>query len=254
MTNSSNANFGEVFLLETSDADSPLYFKVFDEKIAPENLLGSFSVSLYELKVDRSGEGIPTTVLYNLVRGPLVTQVTSTLPKIQVSFCYILKNTPNKLSKDTLEREPLTSSASKNNGWKRGNCIISDCECKSYQSESEQGGACQSCGHWPAQHINLSAEEPFEPPQSELDIEDTNEKDMEQLVSFSTKYIISSKPNTVWGIKPSDIKFSKRLGDGPLSYSICGLYAEQEVVIKCHKQKVHSKALEEYKKEFEIFK
>lgn len=137
-------------------------------------------------------------------------------------------------------------------GWFRGSCIISDCDCKFYQPEDEQGGACQSCSHWPAQHANLGNDEPFEPPAVEKITSKNLNKSSLSVSEMMTKFSIHSKCPNSWEINPYDLDFAKKLNEGPFSTVYCGAYRGQEVAIKVFNEKINPKALEEYYKQFNV--
>eukprot|EP00339_Tiarina_fusa_P029994 CAMPEP_0117017686 /NCGR_PEP_ID=MMETSP0472-20121206/13783_1 /TAXON_ID=693140 ORGANISM="Tiarina fusus, Strain LIS" /NCGR_SAMPLE_ID=MMETSP0472 /ASSEMBLY_ACC=CAM_ASM_000603 /LENGTH=343 /DNA_ID=CAMNT_0004722137 /DNA_START=289 /DNA_END=1319 /DNA_ORIENTATION=+ len=215
-----------------------------------DKLLGLVSISIFETKIDRSGEGIPTSLWYNLrQQGNSVPQFVA---KIRVELSYLLTTRTGPIIPTTDTAESPVDETNKN-GWFRGTCIIPDCECKFYQSEDSQGGACQSCGHWPAQHTNMGGSEPFEPPPEEFSGAGETESIAKLKISdLISKFSINSKPSESWEVNALELDFAKKLGEGPLASTFCGVYQGKEVAIKVYKDKVSRKTLEEYKQQFEV--
>ena len=154
-------------------------------------------------------------------------------------------------------------------GFKRGKCKSDGCDCTFYQPENERGGQCQNCGHWPAQHTNLgvdeantnsngggitnsSASNPSLSGSLDEDEPETKPETVNDIQSrFATTNVIISH---TWEVDATELKFTKRLGEGTSAKVFRGTYRGQDVAIKVLKDKAEAKVLEEFKKEFEIMR
>ena len=257
-----------------------------------DDLLGSITLSLTDLEIDMSGKAIPLKSWYVLKRKPKRPSYKAT-PKLRVEIAYELKknlsesvneNAPTETIKQSQNipnnnNNALKNSNNNNNltnsnanvlggsggsggtifGFKRGKCKADGCDCEFYQPENERGGQCQNCGHWPAQHTNLGKDEENnnnnnnESPQSPSEEGETKVEtvtDIQSRFSTSTGGIISH----TWEIDATELKFTKRLGEGTSAKVFRGTYRGQDVAIKVLKDKAEAKVLEEFKKEFEIMR
>jgi len=251
-----NPVFNQTFFFEIEDA--PIHIHVLGDN-GPRDLLGSISFSLYEMSIDCSGEGIPTQVWLNLRRKIPTTAATlrPLLSKIQVELCFVLKDKDKPLDIRAVKQEATREAPSKcQKNWARGSCYIHDCECKSYTPESPDGGTCQGCGHWPAQHENLGCDEAFEPPvdgvshkkhNSNTDI--VSEINSLKLAFASTKKKSSSPAS--WEVSPSTLQFAKRLGEGAFAGVFSAFHRNKEVAVKVYRKTPHAKAMIEHKAHFD---
>lgn len=249
--------FNDVFLFDIENLTYPLKISLFEESNndppAKEDLLGSVTVSLQDVQIDMSGDGNPYKSWYNIKRKPRRTGYKLT-PKLRVEISYILKskleatgdtarlaidedsndNSVQNLSKSGENTNNNDSGKPAAFGVQRGKCTVDGCDCDKYQPESEKGGQCQNCGHWPAQHENLGKNQVSTTPSAP-----------------QTSSAVDMVTNT-WEINASELQFTTRLGEGTSAQVFKGTYRGQDVAIKVLKEKAEAKVLEEFKKEFEI--
>jgi len=255
--------WNDVFLFDIEDINYPLKISLYEESTNLENpvkedLLGSVTVSLQDIQIDMSGDGNPHKAWYNVKRKPRRTGYKLT-PKLRVEVSYILKSKLEetgetaRLAVDSEEETDITQSTdtgAQNSsagafGIKRGKCKVDACDCFTYQPESEKGGQCQNCGHWPAQHENLGGNAtPGSPAPAE---------------TAHTTSVAQGSPSGVqlsqaasWEVNASELQFTTRLGEGTSAQVFRGTYRSQDVAIKVLKEKAEAKVLEEFQKEFEI--
>lgn len=248
--------FNQSFFFEIEDA--PIQIHVLGDN-GPRDVLGSISFSLYEMSIDCSGEGIPTQVWLNLRRKIPATAATlrPLLSKVQLELCFVLKDQDKPLGIRGSTQEPNKEpSSSRQKNWARGTCYIHDCDCKSYTPESPDGGTCQGCGHWPAQHENLGCDEAFEPPvdgvshkKNNSNVDTVSDINTLKLNFTTTKKKMSSSP-AAWEIHPSTLQFTKRLGEGAFAGVFSAFYRSKEVAVKVYRKTPHAKAMIEHKDHF----
>jgi hypothetical protein len=208
------------------------------------------------MEIDTSGNGVMHKTWLQ-VKTKHSRRGAKTSPKIRVELGFILKsklvvdttsNAQVQLAQDSDEEDPNADLTASSNdtasafGFKRGACKLADCDCDTYQAESQKGGPCQNCGHWPAQHKNLGKEGESKDPEPPKETpKEPNDEDM-----FS---------QSSWQIDPTELEFSKLLGEGTSAQVFRGIYRAQEVAIKVLKsEKTDAKVLLEFKKEFEIMR
>merc|ERR1712137_1078969 len=122
-------------------------------------------------------------------------------------------------------------------GIKRGKCKVDACDCSTYQPESEKGGQCQNCGHWPAQHENLG---------------NNGGAEATQAAPAAGPTGVQLSQAASWEINASELQFTTRLGEGTSAQVFKGTYRSQDVAIKVLKEKAEAKVIEEFQKEFDI--
>ena len=236
-------------------------------------------------------KGIPCQSSYVLKRIPR-RDGNRNKPKIRIELSFLLKcklveeaepvpAEMEKISENVGEMDSLrTSSGVGAFGRKRGKCKTKGCDCDAYQPESANGGQCQNCGHWPAQHENLGttgattmtgsggAPNPALTASSNLvnsqsipapnhtNSPSTTAASAAELSELTNKFHSEAASILThnWEISSAELQFSKRLGEGTSAQVFYGTYRSQEVAIKVLKEKAEAKVAEEFAKECDIMK
>lgn len=147
-------------------------------------------------------------------------------------------------------------------GVKRGPCQAENCShCPRYEAADdvgEGGGPCSNCGHFPALHQNLGADE-TEPGAEEEKIfyddpdplgllkEPGNSETAEEIEARKQLQDLCE-----WSIAGNEIRFLERLGSGRSAKVYKGLYRDQVVAIKVLKPILDRKELHNFKCELDI--
>ena len=241
-----------------------LNISLHDEKYKLGNdLLGSISIPLCEELHLNLLEGNSSTAWYNIAnKSPGYSKT----PKLRISISYLLKS---KLDEFRSENSSLIVNKSANDsqssincdnhnvfGINRGKCNILDCDCHLYQSETNQGGLCQNCGHWPTQHQNLSEPNDTKVEKSkspEIEKKSSPKKKLVEQPEDDDKNINSHVPFS-WEIDPSEITIGELIGSGTFAKVYKGTYRSQEVAIKTLKAKESDKIITEFNQEFKIMR
>jgi len=148
-------------------------------------------------------------------------------------------------------------------GVKRGKCQEDNCKnCPRYEAadDGEGGGPCLNCGHFPALHENLGADNPeggtilsdekifYEDPDPlGLLQEPGNTESNEEIEARKQLQDLCE-----WSIAGNELRFLERLGSGRSAKVYKGLYKNQEVAIKVLKPILDRKELHNFKSELDI--
>jgi hypothetical protein len=206
-----------------------------------------------------SGRGTPLRSWYSLHQTP-PSRLAKSAPlqsRIRVELSLLLKSKLRALKiptsgtsgidqniqgieypKDSKFSVPRTPANEETFGWTRGECKIRKCDCKFYLPETPQGGACQNCTHWPAQHASISETEPKFAPSIELDSEEleTSKKPLihaESTIVEITKVLDAAgfvSQGFAWEINPKKLKFLHKLPSSTMAF--VGEFNSQQVLIK----------------------
>ncbi|KAL6060669.1 putative serine/threonine-protein kinase/receptor [Balamuthia mandrillaris] len=172
-------------------------------------------------------------------------------------------------------------------GIKRGACEA-PCKCKVYDPEdSERGGPCQSCGHFPVKHKNLgkvtkvdssSEDESHSSESGSTAASSEGEATLEQEAAKVTAAVLAASaapdatPSTAnneeneepssatkslfqgasWSIDGKELVFGDLLGVGTSAQVFKGTYRGQEVAVKVLRPVMEPKQIENFKKELDI--
>jgi len=251
-----NPKWNETFLFDIEDTSFPLKVTIYEQRDddgAPtkDDLLGSVTLYLTQMDMDMSGSGTPVIDQHLLKRKPRRSGYKQT-PKLRLEVSCILKSslkesdcTPAPTLTDSAQT-PIPSDGNTSAkpgafGVRRGKCKQADCDCDAYQPESERGGQCQNCGHWPAQHQNLGAEAGGK-------AESGGKEEGKEASGDAT----ALNSTFSWEINSSELTLKERLGEGAFAQVYRGEYRSQEVAIKVLKDKPDASGFIDFKKEFDI--
>lgn len=141
--------------------------------------------------------------------------------------------------------------------------MVPDCDCEIYRKDNDRGGPCLNCGHYPAKHKKLGkmpySEDNGAVAKAEIKAQQSPAASVKDgsLADIASEFQKNTRGHELahtWEVDAKELKFTKRLGEGTSAKVFRGIYRGQEVAIKVLKEKVNTKDMDGFMKEFAIMR